>query len=93
MPTKKPRLYFERRHYEFLADFAGRHLSPQTTELLAKALAEDNPRFQADRFTVICAGVRVWAMREAHRRQQEEKAAPQVWADIAATLNKPILPE
>lgn len=41
---------FQRRHYEWLAAFAGETLDEQQRGLLATELARDNPRFDVDRF-------------------------------------------
>ena len=43
---------FERRHYEWLASWAGDNIEPKAAKSLATALATDNPDFQPDRFIV-----------------------------------------
>jgi len=44
---------FERRHYEWLARWAGDNINPQAAKSLATALANDNPAFQKDHFLVV----------------------------------------
>ena len=45
---------FQRRHYEWLARFAGQHLTSTDWCELANQLKHDNPQFKPDRFLDAC---------------------------------------
>ncbi len=50
---------FQRRHYEWLAEFAGCVLDEQQWGLLATRLAEADPNFKTERFLDACDKARI----------------------------------
>lgn len=61
---------FARRHYEWLAAFAGETLDEQQCGLLGSKLARDNPGFKPSRFIAACDKAR------ALRRMRSEYGEP-----------------
>lgn len=49
---------FQKRHYEWLARWAGRNLHPDDWHKLTTSLANDNPRFNAEKFIYVTAKAR-----------------------------------
>jgi len=78
---------FERRHYDWLASWAGDNIEPKAAKSLATALATDNPNFQPDRFIVAYGRRRLshLAEVEASKRAQSRPDRPAV-VDLIAYL-------
>ena len=71
---------FERRHYDWLARWAGDNVNHKAARSLATALATDNPNFQPDRFIVAYGRRRLshLAEVEASKRAQSRPDRPPI---------------
>jgi len=61
---------FTRRHYEWLAHWAGNNLSRRQAAILSSDLAETDPHFREDLFMQKYAKIRNMAQLHKRRRQQ-----------------------
>ena len=73
---------FSRRHYEWLAHWAGNNLSRRATQILSSDLAETDPHFREDLFMQAYVKIRNLKVLQNKRRQQYIPRPHEAVADV-----------